>query len=348
MLQQILQDMYIDPDVLDALNEDQKKTLFLKMRQEQVRRWREREEKLEGEGGDGEHKRTKPKKANSKTVSWLLGRDGDVAVVVIGDVDELTSKFICSGLGEKKAPNLPHSTKSQTILKSRKCSEPAANEKEPPPNAPKGISLHLKQGGGEEAGAVRPLPVSVSDRPAAPAPAPAPAAEESESTGATETKSVPPSSVCSKPPVRATPVTVRPASAAVAPGSVNSRPGFSSRMLASTPAPASSNSALKQGSGTTADARSGPGAQEPQKPQEAAVTRTGRGVAGAEAPWKAASQDAGPAGGAPACAGRGRVAQLMKTFNAESGAAQAPTRVPKPPLPSKPSHLRITATPTVR
>ena len=46
--------------------------------------------------------------ANSKNVSWLLGRDGDVAVVVIGEVDELnelSSKFICSGFGEKKAPN---------------------------------------------------------------------------------------------------------------------------------------------------------------------------------------------------------------------------------------------------
>lgn len=64
MLQQILKDMYIDPDVLDALNEDQKKTLFLKMRQEQVRRWIEREEKLEREGGDAECKRTKPKKGN--------------------------------------------------------------------------------------------------------------------------------------------------------------------------------------------------------------------------------------------------------------------------------------------
>lgn len=44
--------------------------------------------------------------ANSKSVSWLLGRDGDVAVIVIGEVDELASKFICSGFGEKKTPSL--------------------------------------------------------------------------------------------------------------------------------------------------------------------------------------------------------------------------------------------------
>lgn len=64
MLQQILTEMYIDPDVLDALNEDQKKTLFLKMRQEQVRRWKEREEKLE-RGEDAEGKQRKPKKGNT-------------------------------------------------------------------------------------------------------------------------------------------------------------------------------------------------------------------------------------------------------------------------------------------
>lgn len=48
--------------------------------------------------------------ANGKNVSWMLGRDGDVAVIVIGEVDELRSKFICSGFGEKKTPNLQSNT----------------------------------------------------------------------------------------------------------------------------------------------------------------------------------------------------------------------------------------------
>ncbi|XP_071317676.1 SH2 domain-containing protein 4A isoform X2 [Trachinotus anak] len=335
MLQQILQDMYIDPDVLNALNEDQKKTLFLKMRQEQVRRWKEREEKLEREGGDAECKRTKPKKANSKSVSWLLGRDGDVAVIVIGEVDELSSKFICSGFGEKKAPSLQNNTYLQTILKSRKTTEPVRTERENlPPKTQPGISLNLK-GKCEETSTLLPLPVSVSEHSSPPA------AEKPElkSANATVEKSVPQLSICSRPPVRVSPVNVRPASANATPGSVNTRPGLTNLRLAAAAPYSSPSSTVKIDSGTTKRTLC---SQEPQRPQESPDA--------SEVSRRAASEEAGSSGSAPTCAGRGRVAQLMKTFSAESTATptQTPSRSIKPPLPTKPSHLRLTTTPTVR
>ncbi|KAJ0050098.1 hypothetical protein NL108_011997 [Boleophthalmus pectinirostris] len=86
MLAKILEDMWVDPDVLEALSEEQKRILFVKMREEQVRRWRVREEEERRNGLDYCDRANKT--AKSKQVSWLLGRDGDVSVIVIGETDE--------------------------------------------------------------------------------------------------------------------------------------------------------------------------------------------------------------------------------------------------------------------
>ncbi|KAF7643406.1 hypothetical protein LDENG_00239790 [Lucifuga dentata] len=96
MLAKILEDMWVEPEVLAALSEQQKRILFLKMREEQVRRWREREEREQQDGRDVNH--ATPKKERSKHVSWLLGRDGDVSVSVIGDVDEFRSSKLLRSL----------------------------------------------------------------------------------------------------------------------------------------------------------------------------------------------------------------------------------------------------------
>ncbi|XP_061581834.1 SH2 domain-containing protein 4A [Cololabis saira] len=95
MLAKILEDMWVDPEVLEALGEEQKRILFLKMREEQVRRWREREDREETEG---QNRKTRAKKASSKHVSWLLGRDGDVSVSIIGEVDELRASKVLQSL----------------------------------------------------------------------------------------------------------------------------------------------------------------------------------------------------------------------------------------------------------
>ncbi|XP_058036443.1 SH2 domain-containing protein 4A [Ahaetulla prasina] len=78
MLKQILSDMYVDPELLAELNEEQKQILFFKMRQEQVRRWKEREAVA-----------TTPKpilkKDHGKSVQWKLGADGDIWVWIMGE-----------------------------------------------------------------------------------------------------------------------------------------------------------------------------------------------------------------------------------------------------------------------
>ncbi|XP_016386289.1 SH2 domain-containing protein 4B-like [Sinocyclocheilus rhinocerous] len=77
MMQQILQDMYTDPELLSELNEEQKQILFYKIREEQVRRWNERERR------DPSH--ALKKKSDRRGIQWLLGSHGEVWVWVMGE-----------------------------------------------------------------------------------------------------------------------------------------------------------------------------------------------------------------------------------------------------------------------
>lgn len=80
MLQQILQDMWVDPAILAELDDDQKQTLFCKMREEQVRRWRLWDQKL------SEHPPPpRPRKNNAKTVQFMNGSNGEPWVWVMGE-----------------------------------------------------------------------------------------------------------------------------------------------------------------------------------------------------------------------------------------------------------------------
>ncbi|CAH1795191.1 unnamed protein product [Owenia fusiformis] len=83
MLQQILQDMYIDPDLLAELSEEQKQILFCKMREEQVRRYNEYEEKVDTE----KRKPPRPRKPGRRVerIQFLEGKDGNEWVWVMGE-----------------------------------------------------------------------------------------------------------------------------------------------------------------------------------------------------------------------------------------------------------------------
>ncbi|XP_048027916.1 SH2 domain-containing protein 4A isoform X1 [Megalobrama amblycephala] len=100
MLQQILADMYIEPELLAELNEEQKQVLFFKMREEQIRKWRERETQLEKE----EAAYVKVKKVSGKCVSWMKGLDDDVWVWVMGEHhDDKPYDEICDEIMNERA-----------------------------------------------------------------------------------------------------------------------------------------------------------------------------------------------------------------------------------------------------
>lgn len=83
MLRQILSDMFIDPDLLAELSEEQKQILFYKMREEQIRRWKEREAAMERK--ESLPVKSRPRKENGKSVHWKLGADKQVWVWVMGE-----------------------------------------------------------------------------------------------------------------------------------------------------------------------------------------------------------------------------------------------------------------------
>uniref|UniRef100_A0A0N4Z4Z2 SH2 domain-containing protein n=1 Tax=Parastrongyloides trichosuri TaxID=131310 RepID=A0A0N4Z4Z2_PARTI len=88
LLQDILEKMYVEPELLAALDEEQKQVLFRRMREEQVRRYNENEilyEKLLKEG-------VIKKDPSSRRVQWKNREDGDVYTFIF-DEDEPERKL---------------------------------------------------------------------------------------------------------------------------------------------------------------------------------------------------------------------------------------------------------------
>uniref|UniRef100_A0A6B2EDF2 Putative phospholipase c n=1 Tax=Phlebotomus kandelakii TaxID=1109342 RepID=A0A6B2EDF2_9DIPT len=101
MLQQIIQDMRVDPELLEGLNETEKQTLFCIMREEQVRRWR---------AWDNEESRKSCGSATNshkKSVTFLMGEDGDPWVWVMGEhPDDKSIDEILAGEAQLRAREL--------------------------------------------------------------------------------------------------------------------------------------------------------------------------------------------------------------------------------------------------
>ncbi|XP_073993213.1 SH2 domain-containing protein 4B-like isoform X3 [Rhodnius prolixus] len=108
MLQQILDEMWIDPELLAELDESQKQTLFCKMREEQIRRWRIWDEQ-------NPVPTTISRKPGQKHVDFLLDAEGDPWTWVMGEHEddksietilEEEAREAARQLAEKEAHNL--------------------------------------------------------------------------------------------------------------------------------------------------------------------------------------------------------------------------------------------------
>lgn len=79
ILQKILQDMFVEPELLNELDDEQKQILFCKMREEQIRRYATDEKQYEEQQMRNKKKEKEPK------IKWLLGQDGEPWVWVMGE-----------------------------------------------------------------------------------------------------------------------------------------------------------------------------------------------------------------------------------------------------------------------
>ncbi|VDO11855.1 unnamed protein product [Rodentolepis nana] len=85
MLAQILKDMYIEPELLQELSDDQKQVLFVSMRREQVRRYNEW---IQTSPGLDKNTHKKAKNHNAQHVSFALNSEGEIIADVISNYFE--------------------------------------------------------------------------------------------------------------------------------------------------------------------------------------------------------------------------------------------------------------------
>ncbi|KAL1773038.1 SH2 domain-containing protein 4A [Sigmodon hispidus] len=141
MLRQILANMFIDPELLAELSEEQKQILFYKMREEQIRRWKEREAAMERK--ESLPVKSRPKKENGKSVHWKLGADKEVWVWVMGEhhldkpydvlCAEILAERACLRPGQDSEPRKAQSVEFTNNLRtmSQTCGQQAPEKLEP-------------------------------------------------------------------------------------------------------------------------------------------------------------------------------------------------------------------------
>ncbi|XP_035669567.1 SH2 domain-containing protein 4B-like isoform X2 [Branchiostoma floridae] len=130
MLQQILKTMYVDPEILSELSEEQKQLLFFKMREEQVRRYKEWDEKED-------KKPKKPPKPGKRRIQFLKGADGEPWTWVMGEgrgdatIEEIMDRedqLRAQRLAEKEAEELKR--KNEELIRAKLQAEKEKLERE--------------------------------------------------------------------------------------------------------------------------------------------------------------------------------------------------------------------------